>query len=432
MLYNFQEKILDDTHDYNRVAYYLDMGLGKTFIGAEKMLMLDAPTNIIVCQKSKIQDWIDHFNKYYPDHYSLYNLTDKKDYDSYFFVQDTQQRLGVFVGYTLGIINYELIFRRKEFLWLENYTLLLDESSLIQNDKAKRTKFILKLHPRNVILLSGTPTAGKYENLWSQLNLLGWQISKDCYNTQYVNWKKLDVNGLCIRIVDKDNPYKNIERLKSKMRDHGSVFLKTNEVYELPGQNIIEVKVKTTKEYRKFEKNGIVTIDGTELVGGDLLTKRLYLKMLCGHWNAEKLQAFRALCESTNDRLIVYYNYDAELNALKKICEALERPVSEINGHNKDLAAYEQDEDSITLVNYKAGAMGLNLQKSNKIIYFSLTEEAQLFIQSMKRIHRIGQDRPCFYYLLICQYSIEDKEILPGLDIRKYYTNKLFEGENHV
>ena len=32
-----QQKALDQTEAFNRCAYYLDMGLGKTFVGAEKI-----------------------------------------------------------------------------------------------------------------------------------------------------------------------------------------------------------------------------------------------------------------------------------------------------------------------------------------------------------------------------------------------------------
>jgi SNF2 family DNA or RNA helicase len=326
----------------------------------------------------------------------------------------------------IGVINYDLIFRREQFLKLENFTLILDESSLIQNEKAKRTKFILKMNPLNVILLSGTPTGGKYENLWSQCHLLGWEITQRVFNRQYVNWKTIDVGGFPMKIVDKKNPYKNVDRLKAKMREHGAVFMKTEEVFDLPAQNIIEINVKTTREYKLFQQNSIIQIDGVELVGDTTLTKRIYSKMLCGHYNGEKLNAFRELCESTNDRLIVFYNFDAELEVLKRIAVELDKPVSEVNGHVKDLTAYETDEDSITLLQYKAGAMGLNLQKANKVIYFTLTDEAELFLQSMKRVHRIGQERPCFYYLMLCSHSIEDEEILPTLGIRKDWTDELF------
>ena len=69
--------------------------------------------------------------------------------------------------------------------------------------------------------------------------------------------------------------------------------------------------------------------------------------------------------------------------------------------------------------------MGLNLQKANRIIYFTLTEKSELFEQSKKRIHRIGQTRPCFYYLLLCEGSIEE-HILKTLDMRRDYTDELF------
>ena len=64
-LFKHQQEALEQTKDLNRVAYYLDMGLGKTFVGAEKMDDLGANINLIVCQKSKIEDWIDHIKEYY-------------------------------------------------------------------------------------------------------------------------------------------------------------------------------------------------------------------------------------------------------------------------------------------------------------------------------------------------------------------------------
>ena len=73
--------------------------------------------------------------------------------------------------------------------------------------------------------------------------------------------------------------------------------------------------------------------------------------------------------------------------------------------------------------------MGLNLQKANKIIYFTLPLSSELFEQSKKRIHRIGQSRPCFYYLLICKNSIEEK-ILKALNMRRDYTERLFQEES--
>ena len=421
-LYPHQQAALAETQEKNKVAYYLDMGLGKTFVGAEKMRELGAQVNLIICQKSKIDDWIEHFKEHYNAKILYpYDLTNSHEMKRFF----NEVKLNSGEPF-VGIINYELAFRRPELAELKDFTLMLDESSLIQNEQAKRSKFILnKLQPANVILLSGTPTGGKYEKLWSQLHLLGWKISKKLFYNSFVDFHYEDNEGFPFMVID---GYKNEERLKRKMREHGCIFMKTEEVIDLPEQIHQTIKVPTAKEYRKFRKDCICMVDGSELVGDTTLTKMLYERQLCGQYSKDKLQAFQELLESTNDRLIVFYNFNAELEALKGICDSVERPYSVVNGESKDLYAYEHESGSITLIQYQAGAMGLNLQKANKIVYFTPPLSSELFEQSKKRIHRVGQSKTCFYYYLTCGGSIEEK-IYRTLAMRKSYTEALFESE---
>lgn len=415
-LFPHQQTALEETADYARCAYYLDMGLGKTFVGSEKMKQLSAKVNLVVCQKSKVEDWVQHFKEHYD--YVPLNLTKKNDFE-HFIIHYGDRNF-------VGIINYDLIFRRPELAELKDFTLMLDESSLIQNEMSKRSKFILKkLNPSNVILLSGTPTGGKYEKLWSQCRLLGWKISKEAFWNTYVDYHFEDKDGFPLKVI---SGYKNVERLKRKLREHGAVFMKSEEVFDLPAQIDNNVFVPTTKEYRKFRKDSIVEFDNKEFVGDTSLTKMLYERMLCGFANKEKLNAFRDLLESTDDRLIVFYNFVNELIALETILNDSERPYSIVNGDIKDLTAYEKSENSVTLIQYQAGSMGLNLQKSNKIVYFTPPLSSELFEQSKKRTHRIGQERTCFYYYLICKNSIEEK-IYRTLKMRRDYTEALFENE---
>lgn len=425
-LYLHQSKALAELKGLNKCALYWDMGLGKTFGGSEKMMQLGAKVNLVICQKSKIRDWIEHFFKYYIDKMKC----DESGAWCYDLTSNTGMDMFLHSRYKIriGIINYELAFRRPELSKLEDFTLMLDESSLIQNENSKRSKFILKkLYPKNVILLSGTPTGGKYERLWSQLHLLGWNISKKLFYNQYVDYHYEDNEGFPLMIID---GYKNEERLKRKMRQHGCHFLKTDEVFDLPEQIHQTIRVQTTKEYRKFRKDCIISVDGVELIGDTTLTKMLYERQLCGQYNKEKLEAFRDLVESTNDRLIVFYNFTEELEALYKIAWDSNRPVAVVNGKQKDLLPYENVETSITFIQYQAGAMGLNLQKANKIVYFTPPLSSELFEQSKKRIHRIGQEKPCFYYYLTCKGSVEEK-IYRTLAMRRDYTDKLFEESNN-
>lgn len=417
-LFPHQKQALKMTSSQNRVAYYLDMGLGKTFVGSEKMRELGAKVNLVICQKSKIQDWCDHFKENYQC--EVVDLTTLKidKFESFIHLCEV-------IPHTIvGIINYDLIFRRPTLAKLRDFTLILDESSLVQNETSKRSKFILKrLKPENVILLSGTPTGGKYEKLWSQCQLLGWNISKTAFWNTYVKYHFEDFDGFPVKIID---GYKNVEQLKRKLREQGVVFMKSNEVFDLPQQIDTNLHCTVSKEYRKFHKDAIVKFDNQEFVGDTSLTKMLYERMLCGFANKEKLNLFKDLLSSTDDRLIVFYNFQNELMKLSEIVIDSDRSLSIVNGDTKDLSAYENFENSVTLIQYQAGAMGLNLQKSNKIAYFTPPLSSELFEQSKKRTHRIGQERTCFYYYLICKNSIETK-IYSALKMRRDYTERLFE-----
>lgn len=372
--------------------------------------------NLIVCQKSKIEDWIQHFEQHYK--YHVYNLTVPRMFNEFMGLAQGDRH------FIVGIINYDLIWRKSEISLLENYTLLLDESSLITNPTAKRSKFILKLNPGNVILLSGTPTAGKYEKLWSQLRLLGWNINEAVFWKSYVDFEWVDHNGFWDRKV---NGYKNVEHLKSKLAKFGAIFKKTEEVMDLPDQVEQLITVEPSKEYKQFKKNHYVTIDEKELVGDNVLTRITNERLLCGLYSNEKIEAFRDLVESTEDRIVVFYNFTEEWHTLGKITDELGRPSAVVNGQFRHPEVLEK-EGAILFVQYQAGAYGLNLQKANRIIYFTLPlgiGSCDLWEQSKKRIHRIGQDKTCFYYYLLVKNSIEEWN-LDLLKTGKELTDELF------
>lgn len=426
-----QEACLKQLEGKNRVAIYHDMGLGKTYTGSEKAVELDAGVTLVVCQKSKVQDWVKHFQKNYAYPGNLENgctphrvvdlTTWKKDdfKNTDKFIMD-----GLVIGNIVYIINYDLIFRRPELMKLKNFTLMLDESSLICNEQAKRSKAILKMQPLNVILLSGTPTAGKYEKLWSQCKLLGWDIKKQVFWNSYICTKWVDYGGFMQQVV---TGYKHVEHLKKKLKEHGAVFLKTEEVLNLPEQIELKHMLKPTKDYVRFIHDSYLEMkDGTCLTGDNNLTKTLYARQLCGQYHSGKLEAFRDLLNSTDDNLVVFYCFNGELDHLWKIAQEEGRKPGAVNGHQKDTV----EGRDILFVQYQAGAYGLNLQGfSNRIIYYSLPlgkGSCDMWEQSKKRIHRIGQDRTCFYYYLLVANSVETRN-LEALKEGKDFTDALFE-----
>ena len=412
-LFDYQEKALALTSDKDNSAFYYDMGLGKTFIGSERLRLYGKRVNIVVCQKSKIKDWCEHFKEHYTD-YAVFDLTNKKD-------------MQTFITYPIykciGIINYELAYRREELRKLKDFTMMLDESSMIKNETAKRTKFILSLKPSHTILLSGTPTDGKYEFLYSQLRLLGWKITKTAYYNRYIKTELRSYGGPMFRVV---TGYKNVSELKAKLKEYGAVFAKAEEVIKLPEKTFIKEYSTVSSDYKKFMNDRIIIIDDKDLTDHSTLSKRLYARMLCSAYSKDKISRLIDLVNSTSDRVIIFYNFNTELEALRKVL--FDRPISIVNGQIKDLKAYENNDNSVTLIQYQAGAMGLNLQKANRIIYFSLPERSELFEQSKARICRIGQEKQCYYHIMMCHKSVEEK-IYECLLMRKDYTDELFRKE---
>ena len=389
------------------------MGLGKTFIGSERLRLYGERVNIVVCQKSKIKDWCEHFKEHYTD-YAVFDLTNKKDMQAFMIYP---------IYKCIGIINYELAYRREELRQLKDFTMMLDESSMIKNETAKRTKFILSLKPSHTILLSGTPTDGKYEFLYSQLRLLGWKITKTAYYNRYIKTELRSYGGPMFRVV---TGYKNVSELKAKLKEYGAVFAKAEEVIKLPEKKFIKEYSTVSSDYKKFMKDRVIKIDDKELTGDSTLSKRLYARMLCSAYSKDKISRLIDLVNSTSDRVIIFYNFNTELEALRKVL--FDRPISIVNGQVKDLKEYENNDNSVTLIQYQAGAMGLNLQKANRIIYFSLPERSELFEQSKARICRIGQEKQCYYHIMMCHKSVEEK-IYECLLMRKDYTDELFRKE---
>lgn len=402
-LFDYQQQGLDNSIGKNRVAYYWDMGLGKTFVGTEKMKQLGESENLVICQKSKVKDWIDH-------------LREHTDYD---VIDHTKSKVKETRLPCVRVINYDLVWRRDFFKNWDGGTLMIDESSLIQNRRTNRTKSIMNLRHKNLILLSGTPVSGKYERLVTQCNLLGWEITESEFWDRYVVYFTQDINGYPLKIV---SGYKRVEELKSKLREHGAMFLKADEVVSLPDKVFVDTSIPSTSDYEYFQGNDFVAVGDLELVGDTLLSKLLYSRMLCGQYNDRKLAALKSIMESTDDRILVFYNFRAEYEAIRKLTD---KPLSVVSGQNKDLTAYETQPNSVTLIQYQAGAMGLNLQKANKIVYFTPPLSSELYEQSQARTRRIGQNRTCFYYRLICENSVEEK-IYDTLATRHDYTERLF------
>lgn len=418
-LFDFQREALERVDGRDHCAFYHDMGLGKTFTGAAKMDSLGHDLNLVVCQASKLADWCDHFRENYPgwDVVPLRGTPKASD--------EAIDRLLSGSGRRVGVVNYETLTRRPRLVEAPFGCVMFDESSLLQRRTSKRTKAAMRLadKARSVVLLSGTPTDGRYERLWTQMRMLGWSVSERAFWSNYVDYYVDRRQGFPIVIV---KGYKNVERLKGKLRELGCDFLKTEDVVDLPEQTFVRVGVPMTKECRRFQRDRVVEAFGRTFVGDSTFGALTCERLLAGVYSKPKLVALSEVLEGTSERVVVFYNFDIERFRILNEVTTLGRPWSLVCGGINDLENFREKDDTVLLVQYQAGAMGLNLQEARYVVYFSPPLASSLYEQSKKRVHRVGQTRPCTYYNLVSDGTVEE-DIYANLALRRDYTERLFE-----
>lgn len=373
---------------------------------------------LVVCQKSKILDWCNHWRGC--SDYSVYDFYDMKPKE----LRDIPS-----MSHSVVVVSYDSVWRRPVFReFAKTAHLVLDESSLIQNEGTKRTDFIMKLEPLTVTLLSGTPCSGRYENMWTQCQLLGWDITRTQYWNRYVEWhmEKFYSIPRPIRVVD---GYKNVEELKSKLREYGAVFMTTEEAIELPDKIEETTYIPASDAYDEFKHDWIVEMEDEEIVGDTPLNKMLGLRKLASYYSEGKAQALKDILEVNPERIVVFYNFKKELEVIRKIVG--KRHFCEINGEHHDQSTFDKYDDCVIAVQFVSGSFGLNLQASHICVYYSPTLSADAFMQSQARIHRIGQTKKCNYIYLVCEDSIE-AEIYETLRKREDYVLKLFEKSHNI
>ena len=104
------------------------------------------------------------------------------------------------------------------------------------------------------------------------------------------------------------------------------------------------------------------------------------------------------------ERVVIFYNFQYDLKMIMSAKELADRHFVQINGQVNN---FDNQKDyppgTLFCIQYQSGAKGIEgLQKySNRMIYYNPTYSAEMWAQSQKRIHRLGQENHCFYHLLI-------------------------------
>lgn len=125
---------------------------------------------------------------------------------------------------------------------------------------------------------------------------------------------------------------------------------------------------------------------------------------------------------SKHNKIIVFYNFDYELENLRAMCNENDIRYSEWNGHHHQPIP---DTDTwIYLVQYAAGSEGWNCTLTDTIVFYSLSYSYKMTEQAAGRIDRRNTDFTDLYYYFLMTDSWIDKAIKRDLDKKKNFNEK--------
>jgi superfamily II DNA or RNA helicase len=290
-----------------------------------------------------------------------------------------------------------------------NSFFIFDEQRLVSY--GKWTKTFLRISKHNKwILLSATP-ADKWEDLAPIFIANGFYQNitefrhKHCvYNPHIVKWRQID-------------HYVNQGRLR-KLRE------------------LIYVDIAYSNERVKHDEKVSVAYD-----------KDIYKTVVRSRWNIfeecpiENVSQFcyilRKIVNSDNSRAeaikdilkdhpraIIFYNFDYELDILRRLADELNICKAEWNGHLHQ--PVPSCAEWLYLVQYTAGAEGWNCITTNTIIFYSQSYSYKTMVQASGRIDRRNSPFKDLYFYHLVSKAPLDLAISKALAGKKQFNERTF------
>lgn len=124
-----------------------------------------------------------------------------------------------------------------------------------------------------------------------------------------------------------------------------------------------------------------------------------------------------------HSRLIVFYNFDYELDILRKFGK--KEKIAEYNGHKHEEIPYDKGK-WLYLVQYMSGGEAWNCIDTNVVVFYSQNYSYRMTKQAGGRIDRLNTPFAKLYYYHIVSSSIIDTAILKALKNKKNFNEKKF------
>ena len=318
------------------------------------------------------------------------------------------------------VTNYDNITS----LDLSNFTgfagVVFDELTKLKNPSGKRFKHLWGLIDRFNVRwgLTGSFTSNGLEDVFGQCKIIDQKLlgrSKGAFLQQYFH--------IINREFNQWSPNKGaLEYIMAAIKPATYVLEPGEYKDKLPPLNIVEMScdMDDYDVYEAMKKEFVVELDQT-ISAPTAAVMIQKLQQLAGGfiygpqgptWVSEhKFDMLDDILEENQrDNTLIIYNYQEELAELKRRYPQL-ATMDDKNVVDK----WNKGELELLALHPKSAGHGLNLQfGGNKMIWLSLPWSLELYEQTIGRIHRSGQTKDVWCYLIMCNNTI-DSRILDAL-----------------
>ena len=419
------------------------MGTGKSKPTVELAINKKCKRVIVLCPSAVLGVWRREFTQWgVPDSCRI-QILDNTGWTSKRKAKEADQFLKQCEGSgkcAIVVINYESAWRDSFMIWSlkQQWDMAVcDESQKIANANTNQGDYAAKLGmvSKFRLALSGTPLSRDPLSVFGQFKFL----DRGIFGTSWTRFRgRYGVSG-----PFNDNQivnYKNTEELSDLISL--LTFTADQDVLDLPEVLDIERPVvfeKTAMEkYKRFEKECVLNFGDNLLTADNVLVKLLRLQQMTsgmvpldpeytldfdGEYQPEptewefisdaKKRGLLELLEDlpTDEPVVVFCKFRQDLVAIREVAEELGRRYGEISGDQKDLTPEAKMPEGIDLmgVQMQSGGIGIDLTRACYGVYYSVGYSLSDFLQSSARLSRPGQTRPCRFYHLTVQGTIDEK-----------------------
>lgn len=349
------------------------------------------------------------------------------------------------INHDVTLMSYEYLSRHPEIPKSTNYRYIIcDECHKLKNRKSHVHRAVKALTKRKSCEfawgLTGTPYATSFldvHGIFSALNIPEFNESYDQFMHEYYNCRVVYVNAGRFIYQPYELKAGVLDILIKRISKYANV-LRSQDCVDLPKLMVKEIEITgmRSKEYIDAVKGIITYADGhKETVNKLACVQKLHQLSNGFVYNAEKQpivfkeNAKVDFCAhlipaelEERDKLIVVYVYQYDLACLEKLLDSLKiTHTTEFDGFGSAQVLLLQEQKAI----------GVNLQEyTNCMIFYTFSYSYLEYNQTIGRIYRVGQDKPCTIYALINIGTSERKiwnAVQKAYDMDTLFKNLMFE-----